>query len=309
MAKYTAALLLSALLLAGCDKSGAVVKTPFHSYTKEDIINKAEDYCKQYGMLPSEVRADEGVWQRLVDDVIREYVYADLSVLYAEEIGSTGEPEASEDEIRSKYETLLFSQKQYFSEKKEIVSAAIKYPRDTIVYYPSGLKWVKFFVVPFEPEIRGEAAIFLSEGKIDEYEKWTEAAETDKRTLIREIRQKLQNGNFDSLAAEYGGATEDLLYAEDNGLFPAQLRALQNLKKPGDITEYNIYQGHVFMLFEREPDYIEVPYEIVRDELAATIIKNKTIIEHDRLMKKLYEEAIAKGLVKVKIKGIKELSG
>lgn len=310
MAKYIAALLLIISLLTGCDKNGAVIITPFHRYTKEDIISKAEYYCNKYGMLTSEVRSDEQAWQRLVDDVIREYVYADLSKIYAEEINNAGVPELNEDEIRSKYETLLFSQKQYFADKKEIVSAAIKHPRDIIVYYPEGLKYVKFFTVPYEAEIRGRAAILLSEGKKDEYEKYVEGADEQIIPLIRGIRKKLRNsGNFDIAAAEYGGVSEDLLYSGDNELFPAQAQALRTLQKPGDIAEYSIYQGHVFMLFDRLPDHIEVPYEEIKEEIASSLMKNKTILQHDRLMKKLYEEAIAAGSVKIKIKSVKELSG
>ena len=309
-ALFLTVLFFTVSLLAGCTKNGAVVITPLNTYSKEDITNRAEAYCRRYGMLPSEVRADENAWQRLVDDVIREYVYADLKQIHSEEINGVKEPEISEAEIRSKYETLLFSQKQYFDEKKEIVTAAIKNPRDTILYYPSGLKWVKYFIVPFEAEIRGRAAILLSEGRTEDYQKHMETAEAAMMPLIRELRQKLQNGfSFDSLAADYSGIIEDLLYDEDNEIFPAQMLALKNLKKTGDIAEYNIYQGHVFMLFDRVPDYIEVPYEEAREEIASSLLKNKTIIENDRLMKKLFEQAVADGRVKIRSKGIKEIGG
>ena len=306
---YTTALFLFFLFLLGCN-NGAVVTTPLNKYTKDDIIGKAEYYCNQYGMLPSEVRSDESAWQRLVDDVIREFVYADLGSIYAEEISNAGEPEISESEIRSKYETLLFSQKQYFADKKEIVTAAIKYPRDTIVYYPPGLLYVKFFTAPYNAEIRGRAAILLSEGKMDDYEKHIETAEADMMPLIRELRQKIQNGyNFDALADEYSGITEDLLYVEDSEIFPAQLRALKTLVKPGDFAEFNTYQGHVFMLFDRVPEHVEVPYEIVREEIAFSLLQNKIIIENDRFMKKLYEQALADRSVKIRSKGIKEITG
>jgi len=310
MVKYTAALLLTISLLTSCDESGAVIITPLNRYTKEDIISKAEYYCIKYGMLASEIRSDEQAWQHLVDDVVREYVYADLSKIHAEEINNTEVPLLSEDEVHSKYETLLFSQKQYFAEKKEIVSAAIKHPRDIIVYYPKGLKYVKFFTVPYEAEIRGRAAILLSEGKRDEYEKYVERADEQMIPLIRGIRKKLQNsGSFETMAVEYGGVSEDLLYSEDNSLFPAQAQALKTLHKPGDIAEYSIYQGHVFMLLDRLPEHIEVPYEEIKEEIASSLMKNKTILQHDRLMKRLYEEAIAAGSVKIRIKGVKELSG
>jgi hypothetical protein len=260
-------------------------------------------------MLPAEVRGDRETWKRLVDDVIREFVYEDLSLIHAEVINNAGEPELSEEEIRSKYETLLFSQKQYFTEKRDIVSAAIKYPRDTIVYYPPGLRWVKYFTVPFEAEIRGRAAILLSERRMEEYEKHIQAAESAILPLIRELRQKLHDGyNFDLLAAEYNGAIEDLLYTEDREIFPSLRIALNSLQQPGDIAEYNIYQGHVFMLFDRTPEYVEVPYEKIRDELANSIMKNKKIIQHDRLMKKLYEDAIAAGSVKIRAKELRELT-
>jgi len=303
MIKYAAPLFLIVSLLTGCNKNGALVITPLNTYTKEDIINQAEAYCIKYGMLPSEVRSDEGIWQRLIDDVIREYVYADLSRIHAEEINGAGVPVLSEDEIRSKYQTLLASQKLYFTEKKEIVSAAIKYPRDTILYYPLGLKYVKLFIVPFESETRGRAAILLNENKMNDYEKLMENAEADMAPLIRELRQKLQRGeSFDAVAEEYGGVTEDLLYEEDSELFPAQFNALRTLKKIGDIAEYNIYQGHVFMLFSGEPEHIEVPYEEVRETLASSIIASRQIIQHDRLMKKLYDEAIADGSVIIRDK-------
>ena len=305
-----AALFFTVSLLAGCNKNDALVVTPLNTYSKADIIKRAEAYCIKYGMLPSEVRADENAWQRLVDDVIREYVYADLKQIHSEEINSAGEPELSEDEIRSKYETLLYSQKQYFTDKKEIVSAAIKNPRDTILYYPPGLKWVKYFIVPFEAEIRGRAAILLSEGKLNDYDRLTETAETDMQPLIRELQHKIQSGvSFETLADQYNGISEDLLYVEDKEIFSSQLRALKTLIKPGDVAEYNIYQGHVFMLFDRVPEYIEVPYEKAREELASSLIKNKKVIQHDKLMKRLYDEAIADRSVKLHTKGIKELSG
>jgi hypothetical protein len=304
------ALLLAILLLTGCGKNGVVVITPLNQYTKENIISKAEYYCSKYGMLISELRSDEQAWQRLIDDVIREYVYEDLSKLHAEEINNAGIPELNEKEIRDKYETLLFSQKQYFTEKKEIVSAAIKHPRDTIVYYPPGLKWVKLFTVPYKAEIRGRAAILLNEGKQNEYKNYIEEADGQIITLIQEIKKKLLNGeNFDFLASEYGEVSMNLLYSEDNELFPAQAAALRALQNPGDIAEYSIYQGHVFMILDKLPDYIEVPYEEIKEEIASAILKNKIIIQHDRLMKKLYEEAIAAGSVKIKKKNVKELNG
>jgi hypothetical protein len=309
MAKYTAALLLTISLLSGCGKSGVAVITPLNKYTKKDIVSRAEYYCAKYGMLISEVRSDEHAWQGLVDDAIREYVYEDLRTIYAEEINNTGVPTLSEDEIRSKYETLLLSQKQYFAEKKEIVSSAIKHPRDTIVYYPKGLKYVKWFTVPYNAETRGKAAILLSEGKKSEYELLMEKADKEIIPLTREIRKKLQNReSFDILASEYGGVTENLLYSEDNELFPAEMEALRTLEKPGDIAEYSIYQGHVFMILDKLPDYIEVPYKEIREEIASSLLNNKTIIQNDKLMKKLYEEAIAVGTVKIKIKNAKELS-
>jgi hypothetical protein len=306
MVRCIAALLLVLPLLAGCAKSGAVVVTPLNSYTKEDILTKADAYCREYGMLPAEVKEDKEIWARLIDEVVREYVYADIQTLNADEINDEAEPEVSEAEIRSKYETLLFSEKQYFAEKKEVVTGAILYPRDVIVYYPEGLKWVTLFTVPFEAGTRGQAAIFLSEEKLGDYERLIEAAETEISPEIQNLRQRLKRGTaFAELASEYGGSQDEtLLYDEDTGLFPAQLGALKTLKSPGDIAEYNIYQGHVFMLFVRTPDYVEVPYEAARDEIEASIRKNKAILEHDRLMKRLYSEAIASGSVKVRIKEI-----
>jgi hypothetical protein len=209
----------------------------------------------------------------------------------------------SEEEIRSKYDTLLFSEKQYFAEKKEVVTGAILYPRDVIVYYPAGLKWIKLFTVPFEAGTRGQAAIFLSEKKLGDYESLVAAAETEIAPEIQKLRQRLKGGtDFDELISEYGGSQDEtLLYDEDTGLFSAQLIALETLKNPGDIAEYNIYQGHVFMLFVRTPDYVEVPYEAARDEIEASLRKNKAIIAHDRLMKRLYSQAIENGSVKVRI--------
>ena len=300
MAKFAAVLLLSLSLFTACDNNNAVVTTPLAHYTKEDITGRAEEYCRQYGMIPAEVSADTVVWERLLNEVIRELVNADLCVIHAEEIASLEEPVVSEEDIRSKYETLLVSQKQYFTEKKEIVSAAIKYPRDTIVYYPEGLEWVKYFVLPFESETRGRAAILLSEGKTGDYEKLMEEAEAGLSPVISELRRQLQGGaDFDLVAGEYGGATEDLLYMEDFELFPAQKQALRSLKKPGDISEYNIYQGHVFMLCDSVPAHVEVPYEEVREEIKETIVNARKIIQKDRLLKKLYEEAIADRTVKV----------
>lgn len=292
-----------------CTQSDIVVATPINTYSKEDILEKAEDYCKKYGMLPAEVKADQEIWDRLIDDVVREFVYADLSLINAEELNGEAEIEVSEEDIRDKYETLLFSQKQYFADKKEIVSAAITYPRDTILYYPEGLKWVKTFTVAFESEVRGQAAILLSEGRYGDYEELVAAAENDVAPLIQELRQKLADGaGFDDLAVEYGAAAYDgrekLLYDKDGDLFAAQLAAVKTLKETGDIAEYNIYQGHVFMVFVRRPDYIEVPYEVARDDLEASIKKARAIIQHDRKMKELYARAVGNGSVKIRIKEI-----
>jgi hypothetical protein len=300
-----AALVLAFPLFTGCVKNGAVVVTPLNSYTKDDIIGKAEAYCRKYGMLPEEVRADTEIWRRLVNDVIRECVYADLSLVNNDELKGREEIKVSEEEIRSKYETLLASQKRYFSDKKEIVSAAITHPRDTILYYPKGLKWVRLFIVPFESEIRGKAAILLSEGKTAEYENLILKAEADMAGPLGKLRRRLP-GDFEAAAAEYGGSAESLLYDGDTELFPSQLEATRTLKKPGDIAEYNIYQGHVFMVFDREPEYIEMPYGTVRNELAETIKEAKTILQRDKQMKKLYEDAIAGGSVKVRPKELYE---
>lgn len=299
-------LAFSFLPVFSCAKSDVAVVTPVNTYSKEDILEKAEDYCKKYGMLPAEVKADQEIWDRLIDDVVREFVYADLSLINAEEINAEAEIEVSEEDIRDKYKTLLFSQKQYFADKKEIVSAAISYPRDVILYYPEGLKWVKTFTVPFASEIRGQAAILLSEGRYADYEELVAAAENDMAPLIQELRQRLEDGaGFDGLASEYGGDTgEKLLYDEDGDLFAAQLAAVKTLKEIGDIAEYNIYQGHVFMIFVRRPDYIEVPYEIARDDLEASIRKARGIIQRDRKMKELYAKAVGNGSVKIKVKGI-----
>ncbi|MDR1929736.1 MAG: hypothetical protein LBQ44_03810 [Treponema sp.] len=292
----------SLLAVFACAESGIAVVTPLNTYSEEDILKKAEEYCKEYGMLPAEVKADTEIWKRLVDDVIREYVYADLSLIHAGEIKAEGDPPVSEEEIRSKYENLLFSQKQYFADKKEVVTGAVLYPRDPIVYYPRGLKWVKTFTVPFEAAVRGQAAIFLSEEKLDDYDRLVNAAENDMAPLLNELRQKLK-GNFDEVAAEYGGDdAEELLYDEDFELFFAQLAALKTLKEIGDIAEYNVYQGHAFMILVRRPDYIEVPYEIARGDIEASIKNAKTILQHDKQMKKLYAEAVAKGSVKVRMK-------
>ncbi|MDR0451962.1 MAG: hypothetical protein LBH15_02865, partial [Treponema sp.] len=222
--------LLAVFSVFSCAKSGVAVVTPVNSYSKEDILKKAEDYCKKYGMLPAEVKADQEIWNRLIDDVVREFVYADLSLVNAGELGAETEIEVSEEDIRDKYNTLLLSQKKYFADKKEIVSAAITYPRDTILYYPEGLKWVKTFTVPFESEARGRAAILLSEGRYGDYEELVAAAENAMAPLIQELRQKLAGGaGFDDLAAEYGAAGYDsgekLLYDEDGDLFAAQLAA------------------------------------------------------------------------------------
>jgi hypothetical protein len=314
MAKYIAAavtllLTFSFLTVFSCTESGAAVVTPINTYSKEDILEKAGDYCKKYGMLPAEVKADQEIWDRLIDDVVREFVYADLSLINAEEFDTEAEIEVSEKDIRDKYKTLLLSQKKYFSDKKEIVSAAITYPRDTVLYYPEGLKWVKTFTVPFESEVRGRAAILLSEGKYGDYEELVAAAENSMAPLIQELRQKLAGGaGFDGLAAEYGAAgyddREKLLYDEDGDLFAAQLAAMKTLKETGDIAEYNIYQGHVFMIFVRKPDYIEVPYETARDNIEASIREARTVIQHDRKMKELYAEAVGNGSVKIRTKGI-----
>ena len=300
MAKFAAVLLLSVSLFVSCDNNNAVVITPLASYTIEDITGRAEDYCRQYGMIPAEVSADTAVWERLVNEVVRELVNADLCVIHAEELAGLEEPVVSEEDIRSKYDTLLASQKQYFAGKKEIVSAAIKYPRDTIVYYPEGLEWVKYFVVPFESETRGRAAILLSEGRTGDYERLMEEAEAGLSPVTGRLRRQLQGGaDFETTAGEYGGVTEDLLYMEDYELFPAQRQALRNLKKPGDIAEYNIYQGHVFMLCDSVPAHVEVPYGEVREEIRETIVNARKIIQKDRLLKKLYEEAIKNRTVKV----------
>lgn len=305
MTRYTAVLFCTAFFLAGCARSGAVVITPLNSYTRKDILNKAGEYCQKYGMIPAEVRADTELWKRLVDDVIREYIYTDLRLLKAVEINAAGEPEVSEEEIRSKYEHLLFSQKEYFSEKKDSVTAAIRYPRDTILYYPEGLKWVKSFVVPFESEIRGRAAIFLSEGKTEDYEKLVNAAEADMAPLLQNLRLRLRGeAGFDEAAAEFGGGEEALLYDEDHGIFAAQLTALRAMQKAGDIAEYNIYQGHVFMVFLRKPDYIEVPYGEARETLEASIRNAKTVIQQDRQLRRFFDEAIADGSVKIRTGGL-----
>lgn len=305
MGKHLATLLLAISLLTGCNRSGAVVTTPLGSYSKEEIIGKAEEYCRNYGMIPAEVHADTELWERLLNEVIRKFIYADLSIIHAKEIDGLEEPVVSEEDIRSKYQTLLVSQKQYFAEKKEIVSAAIKYPRDTIVYYPEGLKYTKLFIVPFDSEIRGKAAILLSEGRSSEYKELMELADADILPQIRRLRQQLQNdGDFEKAAEEYGGVTEDLLYTEDFELFPAQQQALRSLKNPGDIAEYNIYQGHVFILYDRAPSFVEIPYEEVKQEIAKKILAEKKIIQHDRYMEKLYDEAIAGRKVKVRIKEI-----
>ncbi|MDR1576411.1 MAG: hypothetical protein LBS37_10440 [Treponema sp.] len=302
-------LLAFSLLTLSCEKNSAVIVTPLNTYSKEDILQKAGDYCKKYGMLPAEVKADKEIWRRLIDDVAREYVYADLSLVHAGEIEAADDPQASEEEIRSKYETLLFSQKKYFTDKKEIVSAAITYPREPVLYYPEGLKWVKSFTLPFEAAVRGQAAILLNEKKQGDYETLIAAAENDMAPLIQEVRQKLRGGiGFDELASEYGaGSAEELLYDKDTGIFPARLAALKTLEKTGDIAEYNIYQGHVFMIFVRKPDYIEMPYEMARDGIEASIKSAKSVLAHDRLMKKLYAESLANGSVKVSIKELKDL--
>jgi hypothetical protein len=132
------------------------------------------------------------------------------------------------------------------------------------------------------------------------------AAETEIAGEIQKLRQRLRGGaDFAELISEYSGSQDEtLLYDEDTGLFPAQLAALQTLKTPGDTAEYNTYQGHVFMIFERTPDYVEVPYEAARDEIEASLKKNKAILENDRLLKRLYSQAIANGSVKVRIEKI-----
>ncbi|MDR0448492.1 MAG: hypothetical protein LBH07_07470 [Treponema sp.] len=303
------ALFLIISLFTGCEKNGAVLITPLNKYTKEDIINKAEAYCTKYGMLPAEVRNDENIWQLLINDVIREFAYADLKKIHAEEISNADEPELTEQEIRSKYDELLASQKQYFGDKKEIVSAAIKYPRDTIVYYPVGLKYVKFFTVLFKAEIRGRAAILLSESKLGDYERLVEAAEADLMPLIRQVRHRIGSAGFDAVSAEYDYVMEDLLYVEDSDLLPAQQDALKTLIQIGDIAEYNTFQGRAFMLFTGVPDHEIVPYEEVREEIASSLLKNKIIFQNDRLMRKLYDEAIAAGSVKIRKKEIKEIGG
>jgi hypothetical protein len=300
---------LSFLAVFSCTESNIAVVTPVNTYSKEDILGKAEDYCKKYGMLPAEVKADQEIWNRLIDDVVREFVYADLGLINVEVIDTEAEIEISEKDIQDKYKTLLLSQRKYFSDKKEIVSAAITYPRDTILYYPEGLKWVKTFTVPFESEVRGRAAILLSEGKYGDYEELVASAENSMAPLIQELRQKLAGGaGFDDLAAEYSAAgyddKEKLLYDEDSDLFAAQLAAVKTLKETGDIAEYNIYQGHVFMIFVRTPDYIEVPYEVARDGIEASIKEARTVIQRDLKMRKLYAEAVGNGSVKIKTKGI-----
>ena len=303
MIKYAALLLLAAGLLtcSANNNDNVVVTTPLNTYTREDIISKAEAYIIRFGMFPQEVREDTEIWKQLIDDVIREFVYEDLRLINRDIINNSGEPELSEADIRERYEMLLLSQQQFFQQNSEIVSAAIKHPRDTIIYHPEGLKYVKFFTVPFEPEIRGRAAILLSENKMDEYERLVDDAARDMLPLIQELRQRLQNGfGFDELSQEFGGYTEDLLYDQDTGIFPAKLNALRTLTRPGDIARYNTYQGHVFMLLIREPEFTVIPYEQVRAELASSILENRIMIQHDRLLRELYDKAIIDGSVKIR---------
>jgi hypothetical protein len=305
MSKYTATLLFTVLLFASCRESDVVVITPLNTYTASYLNYRADALIRQQGMLPQQIRANERAWRNVVNEVIQEIIFADLRQIYAERISSIEKLEPCESEVRLKYETLLASQKNFFSERPDIVSAAINYPRDTILYFPAGLRWVRYFTVPFEPEIRGRAAIFLHERRIADYERLVENATADMEPRLNELRQKLQSGvSFDIVAEEYGGVTEVLLYNRNTRLFPAQFRALNALNNPGDIIEYNIFRGRVFMLFVREPVHIVVPFEEVRETLTSSLAASQVIMQHNQLMQELHEASIANRSVRVRPEGV-----
>ena len=300
MTKYAAALFLAVSLLVSCARSDVVVITPLNSYTVSDITYRADALIREHGMFPQHVRASARAWENVINEVIREIVFDDLSRIHADEINSLEEPVPTESEIRLRYETLLASQQQFFTQRRDIVSAAINYPRDTILYFPSGLKWVRLFTVPFEPEVRGRAAIFLHENRITDYERVVDGAAAEMEPQLAALRQRLQVGvSFDALAEEHGGVTELLVFNQDTRLLSAKFRALNTFTSPGDIVEYNTFQGRVFMLFVREPEHVVVPFEEAREELSASLAAAQRAAQHEELMERLLDNAISNRTIRV----------
>ncbi len=100
-----------AVAIGGCagqeNASGIMaLKTDTTEFKDSEILEKLQFYCDFYGMDKQVLREDTQMWNKMLDDIIYDYAFADLAFAEAQQTG-LAIPDVQTEEVQQIYQSLL----------------------------------------------------------------------------------------------------------------------------------------------------------------------------------------------------------